>query len=541
MPVHTGKDTKGCFAQWGGSGKKYYYACGNASARSVAKVKADKQGVAIKANESVENKMKIRKVVANFTGLVRNDSMEERDYLVAPMIMIVEGVLEGSEGPLLYTAKELGKFPAAWNQKPVILYHPARNEITACTPEIITNRKMGVIMNATFEDGKLKAEAWLELDRIKKVDGEEEQIMNAIKNQEMVELSTGLFADFEKVEGEFNGKDYIGILHNYLPDHLALLPGLKGASSIEDGAGFLRLNEKKMVVVNTANMSDKTRAFLIDPGNDERIKLCFNRMIENEMSHSLVWSLLSSVLKVRNEDIWIEEVFDDFVIYELDGQLYKQNYASPDGEVTLIGETEEVVKVTEYRTKENDNVIGNRKENTMKEKIVNELISNVTTKWEEDDKELLMGMEESTLAKIAMPMVKNDDDNKDDDDKDDDDNKDDDKVKNAQPKSVEEYINDAPDEMRDVLRNGLASHNADKAKLITLIVANEKNIFTKEQLEKKDLDELKALAVLATNSVGKKPDTPNYDGQREVPDITINQEEEEPLKQPTLNYEKKAS
>ncbi|GAG82210.1 unnamed protein product, partial [marine sediment metagenome] len=39
MPVRTGKDSKGCYAQWG-SQKKYYYACGNASARSSAKTKA---------------------------------------------------------------------------------------------------------------------------------------------------------------------------------------------------------------------------------------------------------------------------------------------------------------------------------------------------------------------------------------------------------------------------------------------------------------------------------------------------------------------
>jgi hypothetical protein len=44
MPVHTGKDAKGCYAQWGSSGKKYYYPCSNSSARAEAKAKASKQG-----------------------------------------------------------------------------------------------------------------------------------------------------------------------------------------------------------------------------------------------------------------------------------------------------------------------------------------------------------------------------------------------------------------------------------------------------------------------------------------------------------------
>jgi len=49
MPVHTGKDSKGCYARWGTHGAKYYYKCGNAAARDRAKAKAAKQGRAIKA------------------------------------------------------------------------------------------------------------------------------------------------------------------------------------------------------------------------------------------------------------------------------------------------------------------------------------------------------------------------------------------------------------------------------------------------------------------------------------------------------------
>lgn len=45
MPVHTGKDSKGCFAQWG-SKKKYHYKCGDMAARKRAKKKAAAQGSA---------------------------------------------------------------------------------------------------------------------------------------------------------------------------------------------------------------------------------------------------------------------------------------------------------------------------------------------------------------------------------------------------------------------------------------------------------------------------------------------------------------
>jgi len=50
MPVHLGKDEKGCFAQWGGSGKKYYYKCGDEAAKKEAAKKAAAQGRAAYAS-----------------------------------------------------------------------------------------------------------------------------------------------------------------------------------------------------------------------------------------------------------------------------------------------------------------------------------------------------------------------------------------------------------------------------------------------------------------------------------------------------------
>lgn len=46
MPVKAGKDSKGCYYQWGDQ-KKYYYECGNKEAAKRAKEKASKQGQAI--------------------------------------------------------------------------------------------------------------------------------------------------------------------------------------------------------------------------------------------------------------------------------------------------------------------------------------------------------------------------------------------------------------------------------------------------------------------------------------------------------------
>lgn len=54
MPVHRGTTTRdgerACFYQWGGSGKKYFYECGNKQSRKRAKTLAQKQGAAAHAS-----------------------------------------------------------------------------------------------------------------------------------------------------------------------------------------------------------------------------------------------------------------------------------------------------------------------------------------------------------------------------------------------------------------------------------------------------------------------------------------------------------
>jgi hypothetical protein len=49
MPVHIGKDSRGCFCQWGRQ-KKYYYKCGDPAARERARKKAEAQGKAAYAH-----------------------------------------------------------------------------------------------------------------------------------------------------------------------------------------------------------------------------------------------------------------------------------------------------------------------------------------------------------------------------------------------------------------------------------------------------------------------------------------------------------
>jgi len=562
MPVHIGKDSTGCFAQWGTSGKKYRYTCGNATARNRAKAKAAKQDAAAHASGftgntlSKDNSMPtgLQKVIANLAGVTRNDTMAGKSYLVAPAIMVVEGVLNGSEGALLYPANELKKSVPLWNSKPAVLYHPKKNGegVSACDPIVLSNRGLGVMMNTSFEDNKLKTEVWLDMERVKEID---ERVLDAVENNEVMELSTGLLVDTEKVDGEFNGVSYEGIARNYRPDHLAILPDLVGACSIEDGAGFLRLNQAGDSLVLSLNTITEEQKALIKRTKERFLRVTSNRILsflDNEMSDEDRRQLLQSLLKDKfpDEDYgpWIDSIFSDeeFFIYEKDGKLFKQEFGETDDIIKLIGFPVVVTKQVNFIP------VVNRKGNNMpkksKKKIVNELIENESNQWTEENRQWLMTQETDILDNIT-PVVNEEDvatlsaakkiveeakmkaaENK---------NKanQDVSVANTKPKTVDEYLKDMPPEMQGMIRNGIASHEAEKKRLINTIMANEKNRYTEEMLQNKELSELQILATLAAGvETSESPHSPleNYGGQGEVGGTST----EEALPLPTLNFSK---
>lgn len=131
-----------------------------------------------------------------------------------------------------------------------------------------------------------------------------------------------------------------------------------------------------------------------------------------------------------------------------------------------------------------------------------------------------------------------------------------------QTPTMQEYINNAPAGLRDVLINGVRSHNQNKKKLIKAITANSANMFTKEVLAAKPIQELEALAALAQSGMRADPDsdldlepvvngrrvrTANYGGLGDgaFDNLTSNRGESggddlpPPLVQPVINWARK--
>lgn len=181
-------------------------------------------------------------VSANFQSgtATRHETFEGVDHLVVPVVMLVEGVLNDALVPY----DEFSRYPAAWNGRPVPVYHPEENGgfISAARPDVIERSTIGHIFNAKCEGAKLKAEAWINIPKAQRLGFSD--LLAALESGQVVEVSTGYFSDDDVVPGEFNGASYSVVHRNIRPDHLALLPGQIGACSVADGCGT-RVNTKK--------------------------------------------------------------------------------------------------------------------------------------------------------------------------------------------------------------------------------------------------------------------------------------------------------
>ncbi len=168
--------------------------------------------------------------------LVRKDG---RDYRVAPMTLIVPGVLAGSKGPLLYPPDECRNSVNQWDGTPITMFHPTDAvgmPVSAAHPSA---KQIGFLAKTTF-NGRLRSEGWFDVLKTKAADAE--MGTNVLYNLERgipTQLSTGLYTDNQPSKGQDKGRLYEYIARNYRADHLAVLPGQVGACSISDGCGVL--------------------------------------------------------------------------------------------------------------------------------------------------------------------------------------------------------------------------------------------------------------------------------------------------------------
>lgn len=288
-----------------------------------------------------------QRIKAQMSVDTRWDILDGKTVLVVPAVMLMEGVFNN----VAYVPEELEKYPEAWNGRPVTVGHPTENGefVSAGDPSILEDIGIGKLFNTKWDDGKLVSEMWIGLDRANEVDS---SIMEMLTENQMLEISTGLYVDEERIEnGELDGKSYAFMARNYRPDHLAVLPGGTGACSIEDGCGAPRMNEGVGGEDNEeAGLVHKLLTWM----RGEKASIQAQELNHGEIDNHLRAAIKTQLNLEKNDWVYVKEVFDKYCIYEHedgDGitRLYKQAYVIDDEDhVLLTDEAKEVKEVTSF-------------------------------------------------------------------------------------------------------------------------------------------------------------------------------------------------
>lgn len=193
-----------------------------------------------------------------------------RDFWVVPFVSLVEGVLNGSKGPLYYPREEIRKNPGAWNGIPLTAGHPARQDGTPLpgrSPEVAERFQLGWVYNDWVDETRRGGEAWFDKEWTR---NKAPNVAAKLDAGKLIELSTGLGTEDYPGEGrDARGRHYVATARNYGPDHLAVLDGQRGACSLADGCGIGR-NAEKMTGDMSGPMSGmcpSCGATLNDKGN----------------------------------------------------------------------------------------------------------------------------------------------------------------------------------------------------------------------------------------------------------------------------------
>lgn len=469
---------------------------------------------------------------------VRTVNQDGKSYLVAPVVMMVEGVHIGSRGPVLHTLQALEESVSQWEGYPVTVDHPTDPQGTYISAQQEEAQRVivGEVRNARMDGTKLKAEIWLNEQRLMAVSPE---ALEYIRNNKPLDVSTGIFTQEEAEAGEWNGEQYESIATHHQPDHLALLPGDRGACSWQDGCG-VRVN-KQITNPNGETMpNDKTE--LLDLFKQAKQHgFAVHRLQVNEVGFRELASKVQNKLNRMDSEArlyYLHDVYEDHLIYFVHDRdqeterYYKQNYTANEesGDVSFEGDPVEVRKEVEFvemtnnamkRTKFNNNQnlnTNNQNPNTMEnekkpcgdcmEKVVG-LINNKRTRFTKADREWLLQLNESQLDSLQPtdpePVQVNREQAL--------------EALQSELADPEKLVSLLPEELKEQIQTGLSLHKQEREKLTKSIQANtEKGTWPDAELEAMNMDTLRRL-----EKSSRKAD---YSGQGDS-EIQANQETEE--------------
>lgn len=471
---------------------------------------------------------------------------QEGAYMVVPVVMLVEGVHNGSAGPILHLQENFGQNPQDWNGVPLTAGHPRDEENHHVSVRDVPQNMwvVGEVRNTRIEGGKLKAEAWINVQQALAVNPE---VVNYIREGKKLEVSTGMGTTDVQKQGDWDGETYQAVTQEYYPDHLALLPGEIGACSWQDGCG-IRVNQKQEEESNEMIDKKAIQALksAIQKGYDVLNGLQTNEVGFLELSQSLQTQLdrLDSEARIH----FLKEIYDAHFVYEVrdrdagSQRFFRQSYlVQENNEIEWTNDPQEVRRNVEFvplngqnnKQKQNNGACGCSMKRTKFNNLTNEednmsdtqkgqpsgevmdkvvsLINNERTRFSKTDRPWLLQLNEEQLEKLEPTEAPEAEVTRE-------------QALQALAEDLgdtEKLVGILPTEVKDQVEAGIKAYNENRQKLIKSIQANTGDTWKTEKLEGMDTETLVAL-----EKTSRKTD---YSAQAGGQTVTANSESEEML------------
>ena len=471
-------------------------------------------------------------------------------YIVAPVVILVEGVHHGSAGPVFYPLDEFRDFPASWNGRPVTLGHPHVDGefVSAGHPDILSEFSIGTLFNTRYDVERrgLLSEVWVNISRAQQLAPE---ILNALKAGGPIEVSTGLWFEESGGPGVWNGEEFGVTARDFRPDHLALLPDSIGACSIEDGCGIRneenQIQEERMDSKGSKGLMAFLEGFIkSSKSKADEVAVLLEVFATNKPGMMTTIRSLQRQLDAKDRETlnggWVvhflEEAFANgtFIMRVTNNgetQLFRGAFTVDNMGNAEIDESS-FVEVREERKfiamedttdgeeveKTNAQEVDNVSEvSSKKQEAVDALIECKDTHFNESHKEALMLMSESMLEGLKANAVEEEEAGEEIADASEPVvekkeaseeaggeavNEDDDPV--PTPSGLQEYVDNAPEAIRATLQSAVKDNEAKRTEMVKAVLAAAGNTFTQEQLDSKSTEEITALHSL----VSTKEDAP---------------------------------
>jgi hypothetical protein len=263
-------------------------------------------------------------------GPTRTENYQGKDYVVLPIVALIEGVIWpiNSPHPDLVPEQALRVAPGAWDGRPVMagIGHPVKDgeQVSANTPDVLP-QSIGLVFNAHVDGPRLCMEAWIDPTM-----PEAQRVLARVQAGELVEVSVGVLVVEEMSPGTWEGKPYFAIWRVILPDHLALLPeGDEGACSGAMGCG-IRAATKRVHLVTAAG---------VELTEEAQVKVTDDKMA----------AFLTTALGEADPFKELHLLDDGVCVYETaKGKTYRQSFEATDETVKLVGDRMEVEPIVYY-------------------------------------------------------------------------------------------------------------------------------------------------------------------------------------------------